>query len=1073
MLIILLIIGIVIAMPILIWFLKEEKNVEVAIINKTVPNETYREHQGLSWLLNHNRYVNSKGQPYEVSEDYFGFAPDEAGKTYETRAVPDSLEGKDLIYLADTYGVYKEDLPWQEEEKKPGSSSLLYGGLEMKEWQTIKDQVNAHGADLVVEFNTFASPTPEDVRKDISDFLALDWSGWSGRHFTDLDFSAGEVPQWIVANYEKEEGKDWSFTGGGFILVNDFEGTVVVLSEELGEVGAGGLHLSFTEKGQEHFSLDKSPSFDYWFDINEAAPEAQVLADYQWNVKESGTAKLKEAGIPEAFPAVLYQQKNQSNVYYFAGDFVDVGEMPSFYRYAAFSNIRSFLSFNALGGESNFYWKTYTPMMKTILANTNDKKVVSEKAQSPIKETALVPLAKTNGISYPSRINGQEFEVYKDGKWEPLTIKGVNLGMAKPGTFPGEAAISSEEYDRWFKAIGDMNANALRVYTLHPPAFYDALARYNATAEEPLYLYHGIWIDEEPLAKTLDAFTPEITENFQNEIKKVVDVVHGNAKVQQQPGHAYGTYNTDVSPYVIGWMIGIEWYPLTVAEMDKDYPDLGDFSGKHVYTENANPMEHWLAQQLDTLADYELNNYQSMRPLSFTNWPTTDNLEHPAEPSVQEDLATVDPNHIKAKDELEKVGMFASYHVYPYYPDFLNLEEDYTEFIDHRGKKNNYAGYLKDLNDSHDMPILIAEFGVPASRGMTHKNPFGWNQGFISEKQQGDIASSLYEDILHEGLIGGMVFTWQDEWFKRTWNTMDYDDPDRRPFWSNAQTNEQQFGLLSFDRMKVKVDGEDDWKDSQLLYEKESGAMKSLSMDSDERYVYLKAQFDPANKNWWGNEDFNVYFNIRGDKGIPVDSMSGTAFAADFHLKIKGEEQANLFVAGNYDSFYFDYYSQLKMIPKAKKDINTTFHPIRLALNKEVKRPDTGETIPFDSYETGKLQFGNANPEEENYDSLNDYYYSKETGILEIRIPWMLLNAKDPSQRQFMGDMQKDDLESSLTVEGIDVAASLTKPNGGISESFDASKPARYVWEKWNLPQSQERLKQSYYILQKTFGETE
>ncbi|TWT00485.1 hypothetical protein [Planomicrobium sp. CPCC 101079] len=1056
-------IGIVLALPVLIWFLKEEKSVEVAIIDKTVPNETYREHQGLSWLLNHNRYVNSEGNSYEASKDYFGFAPDEAAKTYETLPVPDSLEGKDLIYLADTYGVYEEDLPWQTEEKEPGSSSLLHGGLEMKEWQAIKNQVNENGADLVVEFNTFASPTSENVRRDITEFLALDWSGWSGRHFVDL--AAAEVPQWIISSYEKEEGNDWNFTGGGFVLVNDFEGTVVVLSEEQGEVGPGGLHVSFTENGQEHFSLEKSPSFDYWFDINEAAPEAEVLADYQWNLKESGAAKLKEAGIPEAFPAVLYQQKNRSNVYYFAGDFVDVGDTPSFYRYAAFANIRSFLSFEALGGESNFYWKTYTPMMKTILANTY--------AKEPAPKTAQVPMAETNGVSYPSRINGQEFEVYKDGKWETLTIKGVNMGMAKPGTFPGEAAITREEYDRWFQAIGEMNANAVRVYTLHPPAFYEAFARYNATAEEPLYLYHGVWIDEEPLVETLDAFAPEITEKFQAEIQKLVDVVHGNAKVEQQPGHAYGTYNADISPYVIGWMIGIEWFPLTVAQMDEDYPDLGDFNGKHVYTENATPMEHWLAEQLDMLAEYELTEYQSMRPLSFTNWVTTDNIEQPAEPNEQEDMATVDPNHIKTKGELEKVGMFASYHVYPYYPDFLNLEERYTEFVDHRGEKNNYAGYLKDLNDSHDMPILIAEFGVPASRGMTHENPFGWNQGFISEKQQGEIASRLYEDILQEGVLGGLVFTWQDEWFKRTWNTMDYDDPDQRPFWSNAQTNEQQFGLLSFDRHKVKVDGEDDWEGGQLLYEKEAGAMRNLTMDSDERYVYLKAEFDPTKKSWWEEEDFNLYINVRRDKGISVDALSGTDFTADFHLKIEEKEQGHLLVAGDYDSFYYDYYERLKMIPKAKEDINTNFHPIRLALNKEIVRPDTKEVLPFDSYETGKLQFGIANPEDEAYDSLNDYYYSDETGILEIRIPWMLLNAKDPSQREFMGDMRKDGLESSITVEGIGVAATLTKKNGDASEKFDAEQPASYSWEKWTLPEIEERLKQSYYILQKTFGEIE
>ena len=57
-------------------------------------------------------------------------------------------------------------------------------------------------------------------------------------------------------------------------------------------------------------------------------------------------------------------------------------------------------------------------------------------------------------------------------------------------------------------------------------------------------------------------------------------------------------------------------------------------------------------------------------------------------------------------------------------------------------------------------------------------------------------------------MAGGLVFSWHDEWFKRTWNTMDYDHPDRRPFWDNIQTNEQHFGLLCFDRHeRLGLDG--------------------------------------------------------------------------------------------------------------------------------------------------------------------------------------------------------------------------------------------------------------------------
>lgn len=1039
------------ALPLIIWAVQEHKQLTVAIIDKTVPSENYREHKGLSWILNHGGFKKPDGTAYQADSDYFGFMPDEEAADYRINEITDMDSDYDLIYLADTYGVYKEDLPWQEGEGE--KSELIYGGLQMDEWQAVKQRVMDGGSDLVVEFNTLASPTEKSVSADMEQFLGLEWSGWSGRYFPDL--TAGEeVPAWIITNYEQEG--NWQFTGGGFVLVEDESGKIVVLSEEQGDIAEEGLHVSFTEAGKAFFDLTESPTFDYWFDINEAQG-ADVLAEYDWNLSDKGQKVLTEQGIPASFPAILKKMVNESDVYYFAGDFVDVENVPSFYQYSGLAKIRSFLSLDAFGGTGNFYWKTYVPVMQTVLAGSYKKEELTAEQVSNA--------ASKEGISYPAKVEGDKFEVFEDGEWKDFTVKGVNMGMAKPGTFPGEAAITREEYDRWFESIGEMNANALRVYTIHPPAFYEAFAQYNKTADTPLYLYHGVWIDEGPLEETLDAFTPEITESFQQEMKTVVDVVHGNAEIEQKPGHSFGKYDADISDYVIGWMIGIEWYPFTVHEMDLKYPDLGEFSGTYIETAGANPIEYWLAQQLDVLAVYEYDNYESMRPLSFTNWVTTDNIEQPAEPSEQEDLATVNPNHISTKGELKEVGMFASYHVYPYYPDFLNLEEKYTEFIDHRGERNNYAGYLRDLNESHDMPILIAEFGVPASRGMTHKNPFGWNQGFISEREQGEIVSHLYQDILAEGLLGGLVFTWQDEWFKRTWNTMDYDNPDERPFWSNAQTNEQQFGLLSFDRHKVKVDGEDDWQEDSVLYEKEDGALRSLSMDSDERYVYVKAEFDPQEK-WWKEDIFRLYLSVRENEGIAV----ADEFLADFELTVDGEEAA-LQVAGDYDTFYYDYHTRLDMIP-AETDIEENFHPIRLALNKAITRPDTGEEIPFDYYETGKLRFGMANPGNEDYDSLNDYYYSPETGVLEIRIPWMLLNARDPAKKEFTGDLLKDGIEASLTVEGI-AAAAVLETEGSKPETMGLVDSENYSWEEWGLPQTQERLKQSYYILQELFRKIE
>lgn len=321
-----------------------------------------------------------------------------------------------------------------------------------------------------------------------------------------------------------------------------------------------------------------------------------------------------------------------------------------------------------------------------------------------------------------------------------------------------------------------------------------------------------MWVNEDQLLVKQDVYAPEVTDTFKKEIKNVVDIVNGNASIPKVPGHAGGEYRNNISQYVLGYILGVEWDPEVVVSTNEKHQENISYSGDYFSSANASPFESWLASMLNYTTKYETDTYNWQHAVSHVNWVTTDTLKHPAEPFDKEDMVSVDPNVIKPQNSF-KSGYFASYHVYPYYPDFLNYEKKYLEYVDHRGKKNNYAGYLNDLRKIHEMPVVVAEFGVPSSRGITHENAFGWNQGHHSEKEQGKIDTRLFEDIVEEKMAGGMVFTWQDEWFKRTWNTMDFDNPDRRPFWSNAQTNEQQFGLLSFDpESHIKVDGEvEDW----------------------------------------------------------------------------------------------------------------------------------------------------------------------------------------------------------------------------------------------------------------------
>ena len=69
-----------------------------------------------------------------------------------------SYDESDIIYIADTYGVYKEDFPWIKKDREGYRSSLIYGGLQMEEWEAITDRLQQKKrSTLIAEFNSLAS----------------------------------------------------------------------------------------------------------------------------------------------------------------------------------------------------------------------------------------------------------------------------------------------------------------------------------------------------------------------------------------------------------------------------------------------------------------------------------------------------------------------------------------------------------------------------------------------------------------------------------------------------------------------------------------------------------------------------------------------------------------------------------------------------------------------------------------------------------------------------------------------------------------------------------------------------
>ncbi len=691
-----------------------------------------------------------------------------------------------------------------------------------------------------------------------------------------------------------------------------------------------------------------------------------------------------------------------------------------------------------------------------------------ENAESDGAETSNEEyLDSANDLSYRFKAEGNYFSVYRNGSWNELFMTGVNIGASEPSLFPGDLTISYETYMRWFKYISEMNCNCIRVYTTMRPQFYLALNDFNSKADNPLYLFQGIWVNEDDTERLSDVYAEneKILTDFTRDALTIVDVIHGDAVIPESPGKASGTYRTDVSRWLAGWVIGIEWDPNLVINTDEQHPDKREYDGDYLFTQSASPFEAFLCRAGDSLIKHETDKYKFQAPLAFTNWITTDPLSHPNEPHFDEDKATVNIENVKFRNF--GPGMFASYHIYPYYPDSLNYQEDYLQNKDENGKVDTYSAYLKDLKLVHTLPILVAEFGIPTSRGMGHESVMGYNQGHVDENAQGAMLTGMIESIFDTGYAGGLVFTWQDEWFKRTWNNVMFDIADRRPFWSNIQTTEQCFGILAFDPGENYTisypDGDlAEWDNIDATVTTDQGA---LYVRSDERYVYIMVKAEGYDFN---NDTLYIPINTISGQGNTSAESENLTFddGADFLIKLHGAKDSHIYVDRYYDAFNYHFVESriLTDFPQLKdsgvKD-SGEFDEMMMCYGYHLKVGGTGAEVPDKAYETGKLLYGNANPESKDYASLADFCYG-ENGV-ELRIPWQLLNVMDPSSKQQIGDFFEEQVFSPQPYDAFDFGFGYVKGSGSMEISLSGS----YTYKEWNIPEWHERLKPSYYELQK------
>ncbi len=655
-----------------------------------------------------------------------------------------------------------------------------------------------------------------------------------------------------------------------------------------------------------------------------------------------------------------------------------------------------------------------------------------------------------------ARIENQRIVDFDD-----FFIKGVNFGVAVPGKFPAEFSLKFDDYLDWLEQIGKMNANVIRTYTILPPDFYKALNYYNLYyADRSLFLLQGVWAkvpsDENYLNK-------DYTREFQHEIMDVIDVIHGNTVLPERPGKAHGIYIDDVSKYVLGYLLGREWEPRSVFKTIRKY-NQNNYDGIFVQTHNANAMEVWLAKMLDFTATYETQKYGWQHPLSFVNWLPLDPMYHNTEfiekKTVREydnDLSSIDFTKFHAT-ELLHTGLYAAYHAYPYYPDFIFLQKSYNI-----GQKDNYFNYLTDLkNHCQGMPLVIAEYGLPSSRGVSHFNPYGFNQGGLSEEKQAELSKKLTKDIVQTNCAGAIFFEWADEWFKHNWLVMDFELPfENRKLWHNMENPEQNFGILALEDRRRVIDGKiNDWKEIDTL-------SQNITLDNfaDATYFYVTAHlpnFDLDKNNLYIAID--TYNKHKGDHKLSfTDKYFDNGF--EFLVTIKNINQAKILVDEPY-SVFTDIYNNHIPVYASKYNANGKFIDELMLVNRG-RETLTGEKTDSVINNRGILQFGNSNLAST---SNADWFYNSETHNLELRLDWHLINVSDPSHRYVLDDKADTKKIEYSQTEGFYLYLFITDKNDKLIEQYPEDEPRFFTWKMWEEPVYTERAKPIYDTLQSYFS---
>ena len=651
----------------------------------------------------------------------------------------------------------------------------------------------------------------------------------------------------------------------------------------------------------------------------------------------------------------------------------------------------------------------------------------------------------------------------QDGGWEAFEVRGVDLSSSEPGGAVLDFTPDEDDYARWLEQIAGLGANTVRVYTVLDEDFYNALYEYNTTHDEPLYLLQGLQVSDSANYGSEDIYDEDFLGLLLKNGRAAVDVIHGRRTITLGDVSGTGRYRNDVSPWVLGYLVGHEWDSGNMAYTNNSTLYDTSYSGRYFTTSaDATRFEVLMARVMDEITEYESSKYKTQRLIGFVNGPTTDPFEYSDFYAARlQKYVQADAEHVLPTSGLVS-GYFAAYRLNSSVRDVLQYFSDaqrvrLADILASLDTSDVYGGYINLVSDYHTMPVLAA-YGFSTARAPVYEG-----EPPLTEEEQGEALVRVWSDCAEADWAGVFVSTWQDVWDRRTWNTSYSTYEFREPVWQDVQTDGQCYGLMEFwlgEERVCLVDGDvSEWTQEDVVLETETG---SLSVKSDEKYLYFYA------------EDEN-YSPGGGAIYIPLDITPNTGStycrsfdlsmerAADFVIYIGSPSASRVVVQERYDTLWAMHAYELANedpYDEVRAADSPVFRHISLMVEREEPVP-VATWLPAVTYETGLLTCGNADPDAEDYNSLADFCYT-ENGV-EIRIPWALLNFSSPAEGTVHDDYYERYGVQSIYIDeiyaGLAVGREDTRVRMGAFAIEGQDGELTY----------HERLKDSYYILREAW----